>query len=232
MIIEWDIFGDEFRQFEWDLHVLIEGTLAAGRKSLSDQVDSELAKFDEYRALPNANQEHLNDEYVDILAMHNEQDVFLRNVALVSLTTHLNLTIRRMLRQANSKPRKEGRYPGKHEFARLWSEFADRFGIVFAPEAIGFVEPMVMARNQIVHEGGDAALIQPGGSLDTSFSDSCPQYVRLAGSINASVEVTQELLDMNIEKSIALVRSCAERLKAAELSVGPPTSDLEDTLPI
>ncbi|HEY2498902.1 MAG TPA: hypothetical protein VGK24_17705 [Candidatus Angelobacter sp.] len=36
---------------------------------------------------------------------------------------------------------------------------------------------------------------------------------------------------MNIEKSIALVRVCAERLRAAELSVGPQTSDLEDIPP-
>jgi hypothetical protein len=146
--------------------------------------------------------------------MHNEQDVFLRNAALVSLTTLLNVTIKSMLRQANSQPRKEGRYPGKQEFARLWSEFEARFGIGFATDEIEFVEPMVMARNQIVHEGADAALIQPGGSLDSSFADSYPQYVRYAESIMASVEVTQELLNMNIEKSIALVRSCAERLKA------------------
>lgn len=194
MLLELDVFGDEFRQFEWDLHVLIEWTLAGGRKSLSDRVDSELAKLDEYRKLPNADQDHLNDEYVDILATHNEQDIFLRNAALVSLTTLLNVTIKRMLRQSYFEPRINGRYPGRHEFARLWSEFRERFGIEFAPAEIEFVEPMVMARNQIVHEGGDAALIQPGGGLDTSFANSYPQYVRFSGSISASVEVTQELL--------------------------------------
>jgi hypothetical protein len=123
MLLQVDIFGDEFRQFEWDLHVLIQWTLDGGRKSLSDRVDSELAKFGEYRKLPNADQEHLTDQYVDILATHNEQDVFLRNAALVSLTTLLNVTINRMLRAAHFKPRNSGRYPGKHEFARLWSEF-------------------------------------------------------------------------------------------------------------
>ncbi|HEY2498901.1 MAG TPA: hypothetical protein VGK24_17700 [Candidatus Angelobacter sp.] len=163
MLLEIDIFGDEFRQFEWDLHVLLEWTLTASRKSLSDRVDSELAKFNEYRELPNANQEHLNDEYVDILATHNEQEVFLRNAALVSLTTLLNVTLKRMLRQGHFKPRINGRYTGKHEFARLWSELKERFGIEFALNEIDFVEPMVMARNQIVHEGGDAALILPDG---------------------------------------------------------------------
>jgi hypothetical protein len=227
MLLQVDTFGDEFRQFEWDLHVLIEWTLEGGRKSLSDRVDSELAKFEEYRKLPNADQEHLTDEYVDILETHNEQDVFLRNAALVSLTTLLNVAIKRMLREAYFKPRKSSRYPGKHEFARLWSEFKERFGIEFAPEETGFVEPMVMARNQIVHEGGDAALIQPGGTLDTSFADSHPQYVRYAGTISASVEVSQELLEKNMEKSIALVRACAERLKAAALS-GVQESDLKN----
>lgn len=125
MLLEWDILGDEFRQFEWDLNVLIKWTLDGGRKRLSDRVDSELAKLDEYRKLPNADQEHLTSEWVDILEMHNEQDIFLRNAALVSLATLLNVTIRRMLRQADFKPRNDGRYLGKHEFARFWTEFKD-----------------------------------------------------------------------------------------------------------
>lgn len=226
MLLELDILGDEFRQFEWDVHVLIQWTLHASQKSLTAQRDSELAKLDEYRKLPNANQEHLTDEWVDILETHNEQDVFLRNAALVSLTTLLNVTLRRMLREANFKPRKNDRYAGKHEFARFWTEFKERFGIEFAPEEIGFVEPMVMARNQIVHEGGDAALIQTGGTLDTTFADAYPQYVRQAGSISASVEVSQELLEKNMEESIALVRVCAERLKAAALSARAEESEL------
>lgn len=88
----------------------------------------------------------------------------------------------------------------------------------------------MVARNQIVHEGGDAALIQPGGTLDTRFADSYPEYVRHAGSIHASVEVSQELLEKNMENSVSLVRVCAERLKAAALAARRRISDPPLTL--
>lgn len=37
---------------------------------------------------------------------------------------------------------------------------------------------------------------------------------------------------MNMERSIALVRACAERLRAAELSVGQQAPALEPTPPV
>src|SRR5208282_5849930 len=96
---------------------------------------------------------------------------FLRNMALVALSSRLTHALRNMTKSAESfAPRKKGGYGhrGMSEYRRLWMEYTERFGIDFTANAdrISFVEPMREVRNQIVHEGAEAQTYKFNEDID------------------------------------------------------------------
>jgi hypothetical protein len=84
---------------------------------------------------------------------------------------------------------------------------------------------MRKARNQIVHDGGEAnswtnstiESLQRGVEpiLDTSFSRACPEFVTGDGWY-AEVVVSQQQLDSMCDAAVALVRWLATELDAQE----------------
>lgn len=233
MFSDYDIYEGEFEQFQWDVHILIKGTLHAGIRFLDSEAKIELAKIEEWMKKPSSDeyQQHLVDEHVDVLATNDVQERFLRNMALVALASRLTHSLRTMARSAETFSPRKKRYGQKSmsEFTRLWVEYKERFGIDFDDKAsrIAFVEPMREVRNQIVHDGSEANTIKPldeiddrgsdSSVLDSRFSKKYPEYVRGEG-IGAEVSVSQELLDKNIMASIELVGWLAGELRRRELA--------------
>lgn len=235
MFAAWDIdvYRDEFEQFQWDIHILIEGTLFASIQYLDKRAREELSKIQSSldKATDDEYQQYLVDEHVDVLATNDGQERFLRNMALVALASRLTHALRKMARSAeNFCPRKK-QYGTKSmsEFARLFVEYTERFGIDFQSEAarIAFIEPMREVRNQIVHDGSEANTLKPfdeidmdqgdSGLLDMWFSQKYPEYVHGMG-YGAEVSVSQELLDKNIKAAIGLVEWLSQELRKKELA--------------
>lgn len=233
MLSNVDLFENEYQQFQWDVHILIAGTLSAGIQYLDGEAKTELAKIEEWMKKPASReyQEHLVDEHVDVLARNDMQVRFLRNMALVALTSRLTHSLRKMARSAEVFSPRKKRYGKKHmsEFERLWVEYEERFGIDFNGNAprIAFVETMREVRNQVVHDGSEANTFKPqdevnwnlgdSGLLDMWFSQKYPEFVHGEG-MSAEVSVSQELLDKNITASIELVAWLAEELRKRELA--------------
>jgi hypothetical protein len=209
MFSDYDSFEGEYQSFQWDVHILIEGTLQAGIRYLDSEAESELAKIEEWMKKPASSEymDRLVDDHVDVLSTNAVQQRFLRNMALVALASRLTHALRAMARSAETfNPRKK-QYGKGHmsEFARLWAEFEERFGIDFDTHAsrIAFIEPLKDVRNQIVHDGSEANTIKPfdeieesgsdSGILDMKFSSKYPEYVSGTG-IGAAVDVSEELL--------------------------------------
>jgi hypothetical protein len=227
-----DMFEWEYSQFQWDVHILIEGTLEASIRYLDTEAKTELEKIEEAMKKPfdDEYQEHLVDEHVDVLATNSGQERFLRNMALVALASRLAHALREMARTAELfSKRREGRYGSRNdsEFERLWAEYFERFGSdVKNSGRAAFVKSMVEVRNQIVHAGGEANVWKPldkidwntgeEGYLRTDFSKQYPEYVSGTG-MSAEVSVSEELLDKNIKASIELVGWLAEELRRKEL---------------
>jgi hypothetical protein len=233
MFSDYDSFDGEYESFQWDVHILIEGTLRAGIRYLDSDADSELAKIEEWMKKPTSSEyeDHLVDLHVDVLSTNAVQQRFLRNMALVALASRLTHALRAMARSAETfNPRKK-RYGQKSmsEFTRLWVEYQERFGINFDAYAsrIAFIEPLREERNQIVHDGSEANTIKPldeiedlgsdSGVLDMRFSSKYPEYVHGTG-IGAEVDVSQELLDKNIKAAIELVAWLSRELRKRELA--------------
>ncbi len=114
------------------------------------------------------------------------------------------------------------------EFARLWLEYKERFQIDLENSPrIAFTEPLREVRNQIVHDGSEANTFKlldeadvtgdERGWLNMQFSRKYPEYVSGEG-IGAEVNVSQKLLDENIEASIALVGWLTKELRTRELA--------------
>src|SRR6267142_1500269 len=201
-----DIFQMEFEQFESDVHILILGVTYAALEKLSEDADKQLAEIEAHITNAKVNQERLVDEHTDTLAEHDSQTTFLMNLALVALSSRLFMALRDMAKQALLfSPRQNGRYSGDGEWDRLSHEYKERFGFDFMRE---FVEPMVLARNQIVHDVGAANL----------HSDSYRAYVRGEGN-TAEVGVSQELLSRTVKDSVELVRWVSQRLRKTEIAV-------------
>jgi hypothetical protein len=223
MVLDADIFEMELKHFEHDVHILIQGTLFAGLEKLSQQTDAQLAEILALSTRPRMNHERLSDVHVDTLATYGSQTTFLRNQALVALTSRLFMALRDMAKHALTfsprNPEKNGRYPGKSEWNRLWREYEERFRFDFKQEAnrIAFIKPMVEARDRVVHHGAEANPIGDDGVLNTSFSDSNPQYVHGEGNA-AEVRVSEELLRQNVQDSVELVRWISQRLRQMELA--------------
>src|SRR5579859_5983607 len=105
-----DVYRDEFEQFQWDVHILIEGTLFASIQYLDKQAKTELSTIQSCldKAAEDEYQQHLVDEHVDVLATNDDQERFLRNMALVALASRLTHSLRKMARSAeNFCPRKK-----------------------------------------------------------------------------------------------------------------------------
>src|SRR5260370_23973165 len=202
-----DLFEDEYGQFQWDVHILIEGTLRASIRYLDTEARRELGEIEEARkeSLDDEIPEHLVDEHVDVLATNSGQERFVRNMALVALASRLTHALRNMARSAElfSPGKKEYGDRSMSEFARLWVEYHTRFGIDFVvnKDRIAFVETMQKERTQIIHNGSEANTFRPlntadwnngyPGYLDVSFSAKYPEYVWGTG-MNAEVIVGEE----------------------------------------
>jgi hypothetical protein len=231
LLAEVDFYDDEYQQFQWDVHVLIKGTLDASIRYLDTKAQTDLAEIKTALEKPHDGeyQQHLVDEHVDVLETNSGQGRFLRNMALVALSSRLTHALRNMTKSAESFSPREKRYSGKSEYLRLWREFSERFGIDFIANAdrIKFVETMVDVRNQIVHEGAEANTFKFNDEvdwnegildfLDCRFSEKYPDYVS-GDNIGAEVNVSQEQLDKTVEASINLVGWLAKELRAMELS--------------
>ena len=73
-----DLFEDEDRQFQWDVHILIEGTLRASIRYLDTEARRELGEIEKAlkKPLDDEYREHLVDEHVDVLATNSGQERF------------------------------------------------------------------------------------------------------------------------------------------------------------
>jgi hypothetical protein len=130
MLPDIDLYEMEYSQFQWDVHILIEGTLEASILYLDTEARTELGKIEEALKKPFDDEyhEHLVDEHVDVLSTNNGQERFLRNMALVALASRLLHALREMARAAELFCKREkGRYKGSSEFQRLWDEYYCRF---------------------------------------------------------------------------------------------------------
>jgi hypothetical protein len=172
MLSNIDVFDDEYHQFQWDVHILIKGTLAASIEYLNREAKTELAKIKEQLEKPASDEygQYLVDEHVDVLATNAAQERFLRNMALVALASRLTHSLRKMASLAETFSPREKKYGDKSmsEFARLWLEYSERFGIDFERNSarIDFVDKMREVRNQIVHDGSEANTIKPLDEAD------------------------------------------------------------------
>jgi hypothetical protein len=160
-----------------------------------------------------------------------DQERFLHNMALVGLLSLLTHTLNALLRAGSFVTRKKGSYrkQGDSEFAEIWREFEKRFGIDFFEvnkELVEFIEPLRRARNQIVHNGGEAHIAKhvddivldagEEGYFDLSFSKAYPHFVD-DERFPARIRITDEHLNAAIESAIKLVQWTSEQLRAKEL---------------
>jgi hypothetical protein len=229
LLFEVDFYDDEYQQFQWDVYILIKGTLDASVLYLGTKIHTDLAGIE--AALEKSHddeyQQHLVDERVDVLETNSRQERFLRNMALVALASGLTHALRNMSKSAESFSPRRKRYGNKNmsEFSRLWFEYTERFGIDFLANAerIEFVETMREVRNQIVHEGAEAVTFKFNDETDWSegilafqdysFSEKYPTYVS-----RNEVSVSQEQLDKAVKASVNLVGWLAKELRVRELS--------------
>lgn len=216
-----NVFKAEARRFEWDARILIDRGLHAGMENLKQELNREFEQIAKWGNEPKVTPDEVARERADAAAQMEEHAAFLRNSALVMLVSRLDLTLRRMARLGDSLASwKPGKYQGRFPvagFGRLWNEYEARFGFDFITDAkeIDFVEPMTLARNLIIHQGGQAIYENPDGSLNKDFAEAFPQYVT-----HSSVCIPQELLEENINRSVFLIEWVANRLR--ELEVGDP----------
>ncbi|WP_291984534.1 hypothetical protein [Luteitalea sp.] len=222
-----DLYAMEADSFEADVNLLIRHTLHVALTNLSASANVELASIEGAlnRTRDDQVQYYLVEQHVDVLATGASQERFLVNMAVVALASRLLHALKLMARTAEHFRPTTHNYKGKSEFLRLWTEYRERFSVDFKANSakIAFVEPMVMARNRIVHAGGEAnewsrntresLRIGQEPSLDTSFSDSCPQFVTGEGW-NAEVVVRQVQLDSMCDSAVELVRWLAKELSA------------------
>jgi hypothetical protein len=224
-------YDAEFRTFRDDVYILILETMHDASKHLSARAERRLAKIEAAlkQSTEEDHQQFLVDESVDIRARTNDQETFLRNMALVALASRLTHSLKTMAKAANFRPGKK-RYGTKadSEFTRLWKEYNERFGIDFTANAdkIAFAETLREVRNQIVHAGSEAnpflddltfEKYEQGEEayLDLSFSKEFPAFVSGTGMF-AQVNVSKDELQRMADASVALVDWLATHLSAQE----------------
>jgi hypothetical protein len=230
--LEWphqfNSFGSERENFERDVYMLILSGLDAGIANLNSEAKK---REDELRPhFDNSNeavQERLADEMSDIWGYLADQERFLRNMGLVALLSRLTHALNKMASDAEIfAPRDKDGYAGGDEFKKLWNEYRTRFGIAFSAKYIQWVDPLRVARNQIVHKGGEAnppkslADTDPdagdAGFYDLTFSKKYKRFVEGKGPL-AMVRITQQQLEEAVKSSMKIVRYAAEELRAKEL---------------
>src|ERR1700693_870560 len=126
-----DFYRAECVQFQWDVHILIEGTLDASIRHLGTQTRTELAKLEAVmqRSLDDEYHQHAVDQHEVVQGRNSSQEQFLRNMALVALTSRLTHALRKMAGSAESFSERRKRYRGERgEFDQLWREYTDLFG--------------------------------------------------------------------------------------------------------
>ena len=212
-----DSFHLEYSKFEQEVHILILGTLDAANTRLEAEFEEDKAKitagFDESTV---RSSERLTDDLSEITWFLHDQQRFLLNMAVVGLASRLTHSLRKMARNAESfRARKKEGYCGKSEFARLLSEFKERFDLEMDPNLIAFIKPLCEVRNQIVHESGVANL---------RFSSAFPDFVDGEGA-GAEVAVNREQLQSMVEKSLKLVKWCAVRIREKQLAFAKADDD-------
>ena len=233
LLLNHDAYEGEHYQFQWDVHILIEGTLNASIRYLDSEVRTELTKIEEAMKKPLDDEihEHLVDEHAEVIITASRQESFLRNMVLVGLASRLTHALRNMAKFTETFSARKGRYgnTSMSEFDRVWAEYQERFGIDFVAnkDRIAFVEAMQKVRNQIVHDGSEANTFKPlneidwnsgeAGYLDLSFSRKYPEYVWGSG-LGAEVMVSKEQLQRAIKASVDLVGWLAEGLRKKELA--------------
>ena len=156
------------------------------------------------------------DEHTDELARYSEQSRFALNSAVVSLVTLFVDDFRRMFRRLEIiVPRRSGRCPGKHEIARLCSEAVERFGfdVDECKERLAVTEPMMLARNLIVHKGGEADQEVPDGSKDQEFRNRYPDRV----DHNDRVVVPEKAVREQVQAAVDFLRWIAPLLRSVDL---------------
>ena len=234
IVFDFDFYESEYQQFQWDVHILIEGTLDASIEYLGTGVKSDLAQIEGAleKAHDDDHQQHLIDEHVDVLETNSSQERFLRNMALVALASRLTHSLHGMAKSAESFSTRRKRYGDskKGEFAQLWTEYKERCEINLEgehKERIAFAETLRVVRNQIVHNGGEANKYKfiddididkgDAGFIDMSFSEKHPTYVSGSG-IGAEVSVSKEQLQGMIDASVNLVGWLSKELRSRELA--------------
>jgi hypothetical protein len=224
-----DFFRHEARNFERDIEVVVLATLNAGLKQLKADFDKRSARLTErYENAKNEEQkDSLIDDHVELRDDHEDQERFLRNIAAVALLARLTHTLNNFARSGEDfVPRANGGYPGENEFARLWREYDERFGIKFNAQHIQWIEPLRKARNLVIHNGGqanplktvaDAAKKKGSKELrDYSFSKKYRQFVE-GKDFSAQVRINDRQLKFALNKAVELTNWLSGAMRAKQL---------------
>jgi hypothetical protein len=228
-VFEHDSYLHELENFQRDAYILIHSSLHTGINALTAEGDAADAELTPY--LESAKGEHhefLVDRQVSSWMDINDQQTFLRNMALVALLSRLIHALTSLAKSAQGfSPRKKCK--GMGDFGNLWCEFRTRFSIDLVEDEKGkieFIDPLRRARNIVVHAGGE--VYKPGvfigmdtseiekEAFDLTFFQDCPHLVEDEG-MSGSVHITQQILDEATESSINLVRWLAGQLRQKEL---------------
>ena len=227
---DWDTFHLAYEKFNEGCHTLVLWPLHAAINHLKEEAEAEDAKLEpRLSSATGGEREWLGEQQQRNWQYFDDQERFLRNMALIGLLSRLIHTLRDMARSSEWMVPRRKRYGGGGELAELWEEFKVRFQLEFSAyqEHIDYLDRLRMVRNQIVHDGGEAnppkpfaeSGIRPDGTIDmydTSFSEKYPEFVE-GNDFSAEVVVRQEQLDRGIECSIEIVKWVSEQLRAKEV---------------
>jgi hypothetical protein len=103
---EWnfpDAFNAEFDSFREDVYILIVNALKAGIESLFKAANAEASEIEAAlkKATDDGYHQHLIDQRVVALSQNAEQERFLRNTAVVALSSRLTHALRKMAKAAD-----------------------------------------------------------------------------------------------------------------------------------
>ena len=227
---ERDTYRHTHDKFNQDVHVLILWPLHAAMEHLKAEASQEDAKLEPHIVGASAEEHDAIIEQQDLNWQYfPEQERFLQNMALVGLLSHLIHTLRSMARDSEPLATRQGKYKGQGELNQLWTEFTERFELDFSHlhTQISYLDRLRKVRNQIVHDGGDAAVLKPfemrditkDGTFDmydTSFAKDFPEFT-CGSDYNAQVVVTEEQIEQGIDYSLQIVKWISEQLYPLEV---------------
>lgn len=230
--LSWDSYRLEYERFNDQAHTLILWTLDSAIQKLKEEAEAQDAKLEpKFSQSFGDERDYYIEQQQKNWEFFPEQERFLRNMALVGLLTLLTHSLNKMLRAALFTSRKKGSYrkPGDSEFAEIWREFESRFQIDFfgaEQERVSFIEPLRLARNLIVHNGGEANKDKHPDDIDLSagiedqfdmtFSLAHPELIEEEG-LWAKVSIKTEQIDAAVESAVALVLWVSQQLRTREL---------------